>query len=218
LARPRFTCANRRLHRRHSFTRLLTLPRCAAWRRTVGQRHLERSGPLDAQRCGSAAPESRSIAYAVRRQLQPVVGRLGAHGTESRAPRPLVAPQKKSYSARSVPRCSAPRAILISLFLYPVASYYRAPPSTRMLCPVTHRASSLTRKATTSAISGGCPIRPIGVRWMSMALNSGECSRIPSSMSVSVGPANTALTVMPRGPSSFAHTRVNCSSADLLPE
>jgi len=37
-----------------------------------------------------------------------------------------------------------------------------------------------------------------------------------SSLTISVAPGATALTVIPRAPSSFASTRVNCSTAALL--
>jgi len=83
---------------------------------------------------------------------------------------------------------------------------YRAPPSTRMLCPVTQRASSLARNAATSAISGGVPSRPIGVRATTIASNAGAARTRRSSISVFVGPTKIAFTVMPRGPSSFAST------------
>src|SRR5665213_1245650 len=84
------------------------------------------------------------------------------------------------------------------------------PPLTPIICPVTHRASSETRNAITSAMSRVRPSRPRGV--MLGAVSRESCETI----AVSVGPGAMAFTVTLRGPSSLARILTNCSTAALL--
>ena len=87
------------------------------------------------------------------------------------------------------------------------------PPSTGMTAPVTYDPARLDRNTATPAMSSGRPIRPSGDE---------EAIASPKSRSVcaiifdSNGPGATAFTVMWRGPSSLARTRVNWWTAALL--
>jgi hypothetical protein len=89
------------------------------------------------------------------------------------------------------------------------------PPSTGMIAPVTYALPRPLRNTATPAMSSGRPMRP-----------SGEAAAICSPCSASVtaiildsnGPGATALTVMCRGPSSRARTRVSWCSPALLAE
>src|SRR5262249_51638045 len=72
------------------------------------------------------------------------------------------------------------------------------PPLARRFWAVIHRPSGPARKATTSATSAGCPRRPSGLSAGISATSAGSLAL--RSMSVSVAPGETTLTVMPRGP------------------
>src|SRR5581483_3192526 len=96
----------------------------------------------------------------------------------------------------------------------PITRYQISPPLTPITCPVTHRASSEARNATTSAMSSGVPRRRRAViSIITRCCSGGMTSR---SISVSVGPGATALTVMLRGPSSAAWLRVMAWTAALV--
>src|SRR5690606_26475166 len=79
------------------------------------------------------------------------------------------------------------------------------------ICPVSHPASALDSTAPRSAIPPGKPSRRVGEPWSPICRYSSV--RTP----VSVMPGDTALTVIPRGASSWAMPLVNCSNARLLP-
>lgn len=89
---------------------------------------------------------------------------------------------------------------------------YATPPPAWRLCPVTQRAASLARNAETSATSCGVPMRLKGDRLAPKARTSSLLS-----ISVSVNPGESMLTVMLRGPISRERDRTNCSTAALLP-
>ena len=76
------------------------------------------------------------------------------------------------------------------------------PPSTTRICPRTISASAEQRKATAAAMSSGVTSRPAGFRAPISSISSrfGKCSSAP----VSTTPPDTALTRIPRGPSSTA--------------
>ena len=89
------------------------------------------------------------------------------------------------------------------------------PPDAASISPVTHRASSDARNTATGAMSSGCPIRPNGVCCnicFSKSLPKIPADRVPS---VSTSPGLMAFTLILRGPSSFANTRVIASMALL---
>src|SRR5262249_22627111 len=87
-----------------------------------------------------------------------------------------------------------------------------SPPSTPSTCPVTKAASSLIRKRITRATSTGSPNRRSAVlATRSVMRFSGRCAII----SVLIMPGATALTRMPRGPSSFAAVRATVATAAL---
>ena len=88
------------------------------------------------------------------------------------------------------------------------------PPFAGMVAPVIHRASSDARKATTSAMSSGRLSLPRAAIWAYRRLSSSVLP-CPNS-SVSVGPGETTLTVIPLGPSSIARTCESCSTAPLV--
>ncbi|MNW07888.1 hypothetical protein D3C71_2045740 [compost metagenome] len=64
-----------------------------------------------------------------------------------------------------------------------------------------------------SAMSSGCPTRPSAIVFAMTWLISG--SRARGFRSVLVAPGRTALTVMPRAPSSAASSRLSASSPAL---
>ena len=82
-----------------------------------------------------------------------------------------------------------------------------------MFCPAIHLACSLTRNATTSEMSSGCPSRPKADMSAPILLHCGSCGN----MSVSVNPGETVLAVIPRPPNSLESAFMNCSLAALLP-
>src|SRR5881628_3828180 len=82
-----------------------------------------------------------------------------------------------------------------------------------MFWPVSQRASSLTTKATTSAMSLGVPSRLSGEACSPVWRKVGSAGI----MAVSVNPGETVFTVIPLGASSCARPFVNCSRAPLLP-
>ena len=87
------------------------------------------------------------------------------------------------------------------------------PPDTASISPVTQRASSDARNTATGAISSGCPTRPNGVCCnicFSKSLPTIPADRVPS---VCISPGLMAFTLIFRGPSSFASTRVIASMA-----
>ena len=88
------------------------------------------------------------------------------------------------------------------------------PPSTATQTPVTKRASPEARNAITSAMSSGWPKpSPSGVR----RLNQSRVSDgMPVVSRVAMRPGATALTRMPRGPSSAAIVSVRFLSAALV--
>ena len=63
-------------------------------------------------------------------------------------------------------------------------------------------------------MSAGVPSRRRAVSAVACSSDSGELEA--RSRSGSVAPGETVLTVMPRGPNSYAATLVNCSRAALL--
>src|SRR5437588_1960709 len=95
----------------------------------------------------------------------------------------------------------------------------RSPPDTLSVSPVTHAAASEARYSTAGAMSSGLPERPSGVSATSCRSKSVPMTT-PMSItpSVSVKPGFTALTRMPRGPSSRASACVSVSTAPLVRE
>src|SRR5256712_2673294 len=87
------------------------------------------------------------------------------------------------------------------------------PPPAWMFWPVSQRASSLTTKATTSAMSFGVPSRLSGEACSPVWRKAGSAGRSAGS----VNPGVTTFTVIPLGASSCARPFVNCSRAPLLP-
>src|SRR6056297_3802421 len=90
--------------------------------------------------------------------------------------------------------------------------YALAAPFTQICCPDIHRDCAEQRKLTTSAISSASPRRPYGdAAAIALFTSSFANSVIPGT----VGPGSTELTLMPRCPSSFAHTSVKAFMAAL---
>ncbi len=75
------------------------------------------------------------------------------------------------------------------------------PPSTVSTCPVMNPASGAARKTTAAATSSGAPKRPSGVCLSKVSFNYWGSASVNR---VSMKPGATALTVMPREPTSFA--------------
>ena len=87
-------------------------------------------------------------------------------------------------------------------------------PFTTMFCPLIQPAAGLARNETTGAISSGWPNLLDGAR---LAMYLMALSGFPwRNRSVSVGPGEMVLTVMPRTPKSLARARDNCSMAPLV--
>lgn len=83
-----------------------------------------------------------------------------------------------------------------------------------MFCPFIQDDPSLAKNATRGATSSGNPILFCGCN---PSKNLICCSVFPFlNMSVSMGPGDMVLTVMPLGPSSLARTRLSCSIAPLV--
>lgn len=83
-----------------------------------------------------------------------------------------------------------------------------------IFCPFIQDDPSLAKKATRGATSSGSPILFCGCN---PSKNLICCSVFPVlNNSVSMGPGDMVLTVMPLGPSSFARTRLTCSIAPLV--
>ena len=84
-----------------------------------------------------------------------------------------------------------------------------------MIAPVTYALPRPLRNTATPAMSSGRPIRPSG----EAAMMASPCSASVAAIILdSNGPGATALTVMCRGPSSRASTRVSWCSPALLAE
>src|SRR2546426_11494544 len=94
-----------------------------------------------------------------------------------------------------------------------LAVHITTPPPAWMFWPVSQRASSLTTKATTSAMSFGVPSRLSGEACSPVWRKAGSAGI----MAVSVNPGDTVFTVTPLDASSCARPFVNCSRAPLLP-
>ena len=87
------------------------------------------------------------------------------------------------------------------------------PPSTGMTAPVMYADPRPLRKTATPAMSSARPMRPSGD---AAAISSPRAARVAAIIFDSNGPGATALTVMCRGPSSRASTRVSWCSPALL--
>src|SRR2546425_92922 len=101
----------------------------------------------------------------------------------------------------------------LTLSARPRIVHITTPPPAWMFRPVSQRASSLTTKATTSAMSFGVPSRLSGEACSPVWRKAGSAGI----MAVSVNPGDTVFTVIPLGASSCARPFVNCSRAPLLP-
>src|SRR5690625_3195139 len=99
---------------------------------------------------------------------------------------------------------------------HPLAA--RVPPSTGIVCPVTNRASSEARNATTSAQSAGRPKRPRGIHDARRAGSRPSSIASAEVWGVSVRSGAIAFTRTPLGPSSTASDLVNAETAALYPE
>jgi hypothetical protein len=89
------------------------------------------------------------------------------------------------------------------------------PPSTIRVRPVTQPASGEARNSATPEMSSGWPKRPSGVIANMLAPRS---ARVCVVISVSITPGAIVLTVMPRGPNSFASACDNVAMAALEAE
>src|SRR5919197_1708906 len=100
-------------------------------------------------------------------------------------------------------------------------SYMRGPrnvpPVASIRSPVTQRASSEARNATTSAMSAGWPIRP-SVDADAVRASSSGLTCIQAFGPVSVAPGATVFTVMPRSPTAWASVLPSTLMAPLAIE
>src|SRR5690606_12012679 len=85
------------------------------------------------------------------------------------------------------------------------------PPSTLKISPWTKLASSLRRKAIAFELSSSVPLRRSGIRAARFSYSSFVLRPIAPGVGTEAG--DTALTRIPRGPSSAAITRVNATTA-----
>ena len=88
------------------------------------------------------------------------------------------------------------------------------PPSTTSVVPVMKREAGEARKPTTSATSAGSPQRPSGVWERIQPSRSSTCAA--AVIGVRIRPGATALTRMPRGPSSTASVSVSERNAAFV--
>ncbi len=130
----------------------------------------------------------------------------GAHGSRDRA---LLRLRQHRLVRPLVPRALWHDAKRLSP--EQLGAPYR-PPDTARLAPVMKDAASDARNMTAAAASDGCPIRFIGTTEEAAA------RRPSSSISVSIGPGETALTRMPSAPTSRARPRVSASIPPLEAE
>src|SRR5260370_15728403 len=99
---------------------------------------------------------------------------------------------------------------------WPLSLQIAAPPETKSVSPVIHRASSDARNDTGGAMSSGRPARPNGVAAIAPFSKSLPAIPAASTPSVITSPGLTAFTRILRAASSFARDFVIVSTAPFV--